>query len=266
MKRLLFALLLFSLPLMAAPQIDTVQLNHRLAVELLPEIQALLPEKATARAFNNLIIVKAEPNELRQIKQLIRQLDTPPQRLIVTVVKTSRRLHDLESQKISTDINISDRDLSGQVAIHSWSTQDSKQDEQFFQAQGVADKPIVITLGEEIPQTEQYLVLRNDGDLAVQTETDYLNIDHGFRAVARILPNHHVALDIHPRFGERSEQTGVIRSSEVITSLSGPSGTWLELGQIDNQKDINQYGTTRYQTHQKQQQHIYIKVDAVDRY
>lgn len=264
MKNILFALFaLFSSAVYADVRIETIQLNHRLAVEVLPEIQAFLPEKATARAFNDFIIVKADAAALRQIKTLIKKLDTPPQRLRVTVLKTYDVLHDTEQQQISANVDVRDRDLSGSVSIQRWSTQDSKNDEQYYQAQGLANKPIFIDMGQDIPQSEQYLVLRNDGDLAVQTDTQYLNINSGFRAVARILPNHHVTLDIHPRFSEFSNQSGIINSSQIVTSLSGPAGTWLELGQIDNKKDIRKYGATQYNSHVKKQQHIYIKVDQL---
>lgn len=264
MKPILFALFfVFSSIAIADAKIETIQLNHRLAVEVLPEIQAFLPEKATARAFNDFIIVKAEPSDLRQIKTLIRQLDTPPQRLLVTVLKTYDVIQDHEQQTVSAHVDVRDRDLSGSVSIQRWSTQDTKNDEQFYQAQGLANKPIYIDMSQDIPQSEQYLVLRNDGDLAVQTETQYLNINSGFRAVARILPNHHVTLDIHPRFSDFSNQTGVINSSQIVTSLSGPAGTWLELGQIDNKKDIRKYGASQYNTHVKKQQHIYIKVEQL---
>ena len=73
MKNILFALFaLFSSAVYADVRIETIQLNHRLAVEVLPEIQAFLPEKATARAFNDFIIVKADAAALRQIKTLIK--------------------------------------------------------------------------------------------------------------------------------------------------------------------------------------------------
>jgi hypothetical protein len=264
MKNILFSLLIFfSNTLYADVKIETIQLNHRLAVEVLPEIEAFLPEKATARAFNDNIIVKSNADGLRQMKALIKQLDTPPQRLRVTVLKTYDVLHDTEQQEISTRVDVRDQDLSGSVSIQRWSTQDAKNDEQYYQAQGLANKPIFIDLGQKVPQVEQYIVLRNDGDLAVQEETEYININSGFSAVARILPNHHVTLEIHPRFSEFSTQDGVLSKSQIITSLSGPAGTWLELGQIDNRKNIRKYGSIQYSTQLKKQQHLYIKVDQL---
>lgn len=264
MKILSFVLFsLFSAISVAEQHIETIQLNHRLAVEVLSEIQAFLPEQATARAFNDLIIVKAEQDVILNIKHLIRKLDTPPQRLRITVLKTYDVLTDLQNTQIAADIDVHDRDIAGSVSIHSWSTKDTKNNEQFYRAQGLANHPISISMGDEIPQAEQYLILRRDGDLAVQTDTRYINIESGFKAIARILPNHQVILDIHPRFSEFSNQNGIINSSQIITSLAGPVGTWLEIGQIDNEKNIRKYETTTYRSHDKKQQHIYIKVEQL---
>ena len=109
-KFLLLTLALSSSLALAQPRLETIQLNHRLATDVLPEIQALLPEDATARAFNDVIIIRAEPDTLRQFKQLIRQLDVPIQRLQVTVVKTYDVLHDVDSQTISARADVSDHD------------------------------------------------------------------------------------------------------------------------------------------------------------
>lgn len=264
MKNLLLVLFaLFCTPLYADAKIETIQLNHRLAVELLPEIQPFLPKQATARAFNDFIIVKAEAIDLKQIKSLIMQLDTPPQRLRITVLKTYDRLHDLEQQQIAARVDVGDSDLSGSVSIQRWSTQNTRNNEQYYQAQGLANKPISIDMGQDIPQSEHYLILRNDSAFAVQTDTQYLNINSGFKAVARILPNQHVTVDVHPRFSDFSNQSGIINRSQIVTSLSGPAGTWLELGQIDDEKNIRKQGTTQYNSRAEQQLHIYIKVEQL---
>ena len=103
MKSILFCffITLFSCPLFAEAKIETIQLNHRLASEVLPEIQAFLPEKATARAFNDFIILQADLKTIKQIKQLINQLDTPMQRLKISVVRTDQLLSNQDSSQVS---------------------------------------------------------------------------------------------------------------------------------------------------------------------
>jgi hypothetical protein len=118
-------------------------------------------------------------------------------------------------------------------------------------------------MGQYIPQEEQYLLLTPHGGVAVQSNTYYLNIDNGFQAVARILPNHQVIIDIHPLFNQLNKRNGVIETTEAVSSILDPAGEWIMLGQIDNEKNIEKQGSTRYHTHRQQQKTIYIKVDNI---
>ncbi|PHS24682.1 MAG: hypothetical protein COA83_07520 [Methylophaga sp.] len=254
---------LFSAQLFAEDKIETIQLNHRLASEVLPEIQAFLPKQATARAFNDFIILQADSKTIKQIKQLIDQLDTPIQRLKITVVRTDQRLSNQNASQISGEISVSDGDVAAGASIKKWSTKNARNKDHYFQAQGVANKPIAIIMGQDIPQQEQYLILSSNGHLAVQNTTHYININNGFKAVARILPNHQVVIDIHPIFGHFSQQTGIVERSNIVSTISGEEGVWILLGESSNGKNIDQYGTTRYHSHEQQQQNIYIKIEQL---
>lgn len=264
MKTLLVSLLfLFSGLVIAEQQIETFQLNHRLADEVLPEVQAFLPKAATARAFNDYIILQASPKVIKEIKQLIHQLDTPPQRLKISVIKTDERFSDQKELKASAGGSISNDDVSGEVAIKTWSTSTTRNKDQQYQAQGIAGNPILITMGQAVPQKEQDIVIFANGAVAVQSSTHYISLQNGFQAIARILPNHQVSIDIHPHFSQLSKRNGTIENSEIISRLSGPVGTWIELGHIDNENNIEKHGTSRYRSHRNLQQTIYIKVDPL---
>lgn len=265
MKIFLFVIALsVSGSIWADNKIETIQLNHRLAVEVLPEVQAFLPKNATARAFNDFIVLKAEPHVIKDIKQLIYRLDTPLQRLKISVLSTDEKLSDRQNSQFNADIAVDDKELSGHVSVQKWSTNRSQNKEQHYQAQGLADKPILINMGQDIPQKEQILILRPDGNLAVQTNTSYININNGFQAVAHVLPNHQVIVDIHPMFSHLSNRNGVIDRSQIISSISGPVGSWIELGQIDNEKNIAKKGAKSYYSHRQLTHTIYIKVDTIN--
>jgi len=264
MKILLVTLLfLFSGLVIAEQQIETIQLNHRLANEVLPEVHAFLPKAATARAFNDYIILQASPKVIKEIKQLIHLLDTPPQRLRISVMKTDERLSVQQDLQVSADGSISNNDASGKVAVKTWSTNTTRNKDQHYQAQGIAGNPILITMGQAVPQKQQDIVIFANGAVAVQSSTYYISLQNGFQAIARILPNHQVSIDIHPRFSRLSKRNGIIENSEIISSLSGPVGTWIELGHIDNENNIEKQGTSSYRSHRNLQQTIYIKVDPL---
>ena len=264
MKVLLFVIFsLFSGLLLAEDKIETIQLNHRLAVEVLPEIQAFLPKTATARAFNDYIILQASPKVINEVKQLIDQLDTPLQRLKVSVLKTDQRLSNQQGIQVGADVAVSNEGTSAGVAVNAWSTNKARNKDQQYQAQGLAGNPILISMGQDIPQERQDILILANGAVAVQSSTDYISLNNGFQAVARILPNHQVIVDIHPRFSQHSTRTGTIETSNIITSIAGPVGTWIELGHIDNQNNIEKQGASSYRSHRQLQQTIYIKVDPL---
>ncbi|MFW5427340.1 MAG: hypothetical protein ACKE8R_08825 [Methylophagaceae bacterium] len=256
-------IILFSSQLLAENRIETIQLNHRLAGEVLPEVQAFLPKQATARAFNDFIILQADSKTIKQIKQLISQLDTPIQRLKISVVRTDKLLSNQDGSQVSGGISVIDGDVSASASIQKWSTKNARNKDQYFQAQGIANSPVSIIMSEGIPQQEQYLILSSSGDLAVQNTTHYINIDNGFKAVARVLPNHNVTVDVHPMFGHLSNQTGTVEASSIVTTVSGAEGEWILLGETNNGENIEQYGTTSYHSHEQHQQNIYIKVEQL---
>ncbi|NOQ81539.1 MAG: hypothetical protein GQ548_03305 [Methylophaga sp.] len=264
MKVLFLAFIcLFSSFVLAEQKIETIQLNHRLATEVLPEVQAFLPKNASARAFNEFIILKAENSVIVDIKQLINKLDTPLQRLRISILRTDEKLTDQYGNQLSADISVGSEGNSGRVSVQRWSTNNARNKQHSYQAQGLAGKPMLIMIGQDIPQKEQFLFFNANGDIALQSTTRYLNIDNGFQAIARVLPNHQVTIDIHPRFSDFNRRNGNIDRTELISSLSGPVGTWLELGQIDNENNIEKQGVTSYHSRRQHQQTIYIKVDQL---
>tara|TARA_R110002167_G_scaffold8807_5_gene40371 strand:- start:2019 stop:2822 length:804 start_codon:yes stop_codon:yes gene_type:complete len=264
MRILIFALLsLVNSLVLAENKIETIQLNHRLAAEVLTEIQPFLPTEATARAANDFIILQANPNVITEIRQLINQLDTPAQSLLISVLKSDEALSDNQRSQIDTDVAINDQRADAALSIRHWSTSNSRNKNQQYQARGTAGRPIMITTGQALPQKEQFLVQNTHGDLAVQSNTRYIDINNGFQAIAHIHPNHQVSIEIYPQFASFAKRNGTISQSEMFTNISGPVGSWLKIGQVSSEKNITQAGTTDYQTQHSQQQFIYLKVDEI---
>lgn len=254
---------LFTCVVLAAEKIETIQLNHRLASEVLPEVQAFLPKSAAARAYNEIIIIKADSAVIDDIKQLIIKLDTPPQRLRVSLLKTDEVLTEQQRNPLSAALEFNRDTTSSGVSLRRWSTNKSQNKERNFQAQGIAGKPMLIMMGQEIPQQEQYLYFSQFGGVEIQSNTSYISLQNGFQAVATILPNNQVIIAIHPHFSSLSPRNGTLTQSEVISTVTGAAGSWIELGQLDNEKNLEKQSSTSYHTHRQQQQTIYIKVDQL---
>lgn len=267
MKYLLFIVFsLFSVSIYAdgsTSSIETIELRHRLATEVLSDIQAFLPEESTARAFQNLIIIKADPDTVDEIRNLVQQLDQPLQRIKITVVKTDQIFNDQQETQASVGVEVEDGDVSANAQVSHWSTKGNRDKDQHFKAQGIAGNPITISMGQDVPQHEQLIFVGTHGDMAVETSTSYISLDNGFQAVARLLADQRVHVDIHPFFANLSRRNGTIEQSQIITTLVGPVGQWLELGHITDEENIENSGVTRYSSHQSQQQRLYLKVEPI---
>ncbi len=264
MKSVMFVVLSFiSMNLFAEVKIETIEMQHRLADEVLPEVQAFLPQGSTARTFQNLIIIKADTIVINEIRALIQQLDQPLQRIKITVIKTDKLLSDQQETQTAVGVNIEDGDVSANAQVRHWSTKGNRDKDQHFNAQGIAGNPITISMGEDVPQHEQLIFVGAHGDMAVETSTRYISLDNGFQAVARLLADQQVHVDIHPFFSNLSRRNGVIEQSQVITTLVGPVGQWLELVHISDEENTENSGVTRYSSHQSQQQQLYLKVEPI---
>jgi hypothetical protein len=255
MKILLFVMFtLFSANLFAEMKLETIELKHRLASDVLPDVQAFLPPEGTARAHQNLILIKADQVTINEIRALIKEIDTPLQRIRITMVNTDQNLAN-KQKTIDGDVNEN-------VRVNHWSTKDNRNKDKQYRAQGLTDNPITISMGQDIPQQDQLIFVGPFGR-GVETNTTYVSLDNGFQAVAHILAEQQVHVDIHPFFSELSRRNGTISQSQAITSLVGPLGQWLELGYIGEQENIDNIGARTYSSHQAQIQRLYLKVELI---
>jgi hypothetical protein len=263
MKILLFVMFtLLSTNLFAEMKLETIELKHRLASDVLPDVQAFLPPDSTARAHQNLIIIKADNVTINEIRALIKQIDTPLQRIKITVVNTDQNLADKQKTNVAVGVAVNDGDVNATARVNHWSTKDSRNRDKQYRAQGLTNNPITISMGQDIPLQDQLIFVGPFGR-GVETNTTYISLDNGFQAVAHLLADQQVHVDIHPFFSELSRRNGTISQSQAITSLVGPLNQWLELGYIGEQENIDNIGARTYSSHQAQIQRLYLKVELI---
>lgn len=243
----------------ADPKIETIQLKHRLAEELLPQVEPFIGKQDTIKAYGDLLIIKAEPETIEQVKSLVTKLDVAEKSIVVNVMKTDRRLGTAQGNNLQADIDLNNSDNSS-VEYQHWSTRDSKDQDQHYRARGISGRPVMIMMGQDIPQQQNLVLLRPNGDIAVQGDTQYLNLNSGFQAVATLLPNERVRVEIHPAFSDYNPQDKTISHSAVISTVEGKLGQWLELGGVVEQ-NRQETDTIHYRTQHQQQQYLYIKIE-----
>lgn len=255
---LVFTLLLSSWAL-AESDIHTITLKHRMASELLPQIEAFLPETATIRAYDNMLILKSDQATLANLQQLLEKLDKPQQSLVVTVMRSSEMLESQTGGSNQVQIEAGD-DINASVGINRWSTQGRDQQNQQYRARTISNYPVSINLGEDIPRQQQ-LVFVGPRGVTVANETRYISTTRGFQALPQLLPDGQVRVEIHPFFSKLSRVDGDIHSGDVITTVVGQLGNWIEIGRITDNAQTEQSGVTQYRSHGEQSQILYLKIE-----
>ncbi|MCX4188090.1 hypothetical protein [Methylophaga sp. OBS4] len=252
---------LFSQALAANNSIHTITLKHRLASEVLPHIEAFLPANATARAYGDMLILKADNATVANVEALLKKLDVPLQSLNITVLRTNQQLGNRYKARDKITLETGE-DIDGAVAIRRWSSRDSRHQDQQYRARGIAGQPVSISMGQDIARQQHLVFIRPRGGVGVQSHTDYISTENGFQAIPVLLPDNQVRVEIHPFFSKMSHGTDTINHSDVITTVVGQLGAWLEIGYVSEDAEHAGDGFTQYRSHSSQQQIIYLKVET----
>lgn len=259
MRMLCVILVFISVPLAAEVRIETIELKSRLASELLPQLQPLIPAEASLSSHDNLLILKADSATRQQIKQLVSQLDKRLESIIVTLARSTQQLHQQQQRSDRFEFDVTDPSQSS-AEIRRWSTRDSRERDQHYQARGIEGRPISLQLGKLVPQRDQLFIVSPLGGVIVGESTHYIPIESGFQAVVNVFSDQQVRVEIYPHFAEFDRRDGSIASTHLMSTLNGDLNQWILIGQIGEQS--KQQGTTVYRSHRDEQQFIYLKIET----
>ena len=232
-------LLLTSLSALAETQVITLQ--NRTSADLLPIAQNFIGKNGKVSAYGNQLIVEAAPSKIKNLEDLLAQLDQPAKRLLISV-DTS------DSNLANTDPNT--RIIS--TASRDGGTQ---------QIQTSEGTPAFIQIGQSVPLTST----QTDAYGRLLTQTDYRNVTRGFYVTASVTGETvHLAIST-TRDRMSQEQPDVVNTQSTDTQVSGPLGQWITVAGNNalNQTD-NPPQTRSYSTQSRDDMTIRVKVDVLD--
>jgi type II secretory pathway component GspD/PulD (secretin) len=200
--------------------IEIIELEHRSAHELLPHIEPLLAPRDSLTGMGYRLIVRTSPGRLRQIRELVAELDRPIRELRLTVsVQDSAR-----TQERRLDPAREHEDEGGRVVRrHTTARTDS---EQWVRVQD--GQQAHIREGEIMPMAGTAL-LYPDGTLV--GGVDYQTLDRGFVVTPNLLPDGRVRLHI-AQIAERESpgDPGRVETRALETVVTVQPGEWVDLG------------------------------------
>ncbi|ADI30731.1 secretin N-terminal domain-containing protein [Methylotenera versatilis] len=264
----LLTLSLFSLNALAATEFKIIDLQHHFAEDILPIIQPLVGSDGTATGMQNHLIIRASPEKMIEIEQIISTLDVERQNLRITVS------HQNNLQTNNDNVAVSGRKRIGNVTIGTNKYPrnaadgvqlDIENNQSSIRSNGnqfinVMDgERAFIRVGRSVPYTQEWVTL-TQRYTSIQRTTEFADISTGFSVRPRSIGNQ-VELEITPRIAQLN-QNKYIDFEELSTIVRVNRGEWLDLGGTMQQKDeVSRAILSRQNGQQSQSNALSIRVE-----
>ncbi len=263
---LLAVALSICLPLQAATEV--IQLNNRMGEEVLPVAESVLGGQGRVTAYGNQLIVNAPDSLIRELRQVVDQLDVAPKRLLISVDTQDSASSTTGGYRVDGSVRAGDvefetgRGVIGgrdQVRIIRRST--NSRDGGIQQIQASEGYPALIQVGQSVPLTTQ----GTDGYGQIYQQTQYRDVLRGFYATATVHGDR-VQISISSSRDRLAQgRSGVVEVQNADTRVSGRVGEWITVGGVDESASSDQRGTLRrYSTQGSQNLSMRLKVDVLD--
>ena len=256
-------LILMMLPLLIAGQaspadypIEVIGLKARPLQDILPVIRPLLGPGETATGMGNNLVIKAAPARVSQIRELLREIDRPPRRLLITVRKQGDSSYRSRGYSAEADIRAGDTQIGinspgypvdetrARIRIHDDDGRQSRNIGQ--QVQALEGRPAYIASGSTIPVRDVERFYRH-GRVYERRTTQLRDATSGFYVVPRV-SGERVMLEIQQHDDRPGRYPGVIEVQTADTVMRGRLGEWISLGGIDSGSRSHSGGLANSQT------------------
>jgi len=247
--RTLFTSLLLVCSVSAMAATEVVPLNFRTSDDLLPVVKSFLGQDGTVSAYGNQLIVNTDPGKMRELRGLLKQLDTAPKRLLISVDTSDNAIQSDQGYNVNPN----------QTRIINYGT--SSRDGGVQQVQASEGTPALIQVGESVPLT----TTQSNSNGYFQSDTQYRNVTQGFYVTASITGDIvHLSISTnHDRMSQ--ERPDVVKVQSTDTQVSGRIGEWITLAGVSGQSRADQQGIAqRYSTQGHNDMTLRVKVDTLD--
>ncbi|WP_281646377.1 hypothetical protein [Parendozoicomonas sp. Alg238-R29] len=244
----------------AERSVVVLPLKHIVPDQVLPPVQAILPEGATATSYNNQLILRVSKEELSTVESLLQQIDKASQQLLISV-RTPKK-QGTANDGISVNgtfsdgrVQIGDSSQPGRVIIRSDNASTKQNGLQSVRA--TEGLPAYITVGTSKPIT----TYRTDSLGNRQSVTEYKAADQGFYVTARIIGDS-VQLNIKQTDDEHENRS--INTRHLSTTVSGKLGEWITIGGSGVNSSNNNSGlVVRSSSSKNSSSSVQLKVEAI---
>lgn len=276
---LLILLLLICAPLRAEMTIETIELHHRTAADVISVIQPMVENGGSITGTGYKLFVRSTPDNIEQLRKMIADIDAAPAQLLVSVSLDRAVMQEniQGSARITvqgkTTLRVGKEHAApSDVEVHGQQDSRIKYDARLFERAHSERTPQIhtvrvteglwatIKVGQAIPVATS---TRNLDGTVTETYT-YTAVASGFQVLPRVSGNR-VTLSIRPQAQSANTYAGgVYNTTEMDTTVSGRLGEWIALGSVDETQNSTGTGIT-YHTQQRSNvsNQYYVKVERV---
>lgn len=271
MKKLVLACVLFMLSAVANAQVEfrMITLQHRFANDVLPTVQQMVGPEGSAGAIDNQLWVRATPERLAMIEEIVASLDTARKNMRITISHDDVRQSDSLGGGVSGSGRIGDVRV-GVGGVQSYERRDGvridlNQRQSNTSSSGSEFVSVVdgerafIRVGQSVPFTQQW-VMFSQRYLSTYQTTDFRDITTGFAVRPRHIGGL-VELEITPRIAKLNNM-GFIDFEELSTVVRVKPGEWFDLGgNMQSRDDVSRAILSQQQGSESRSSKLMIKVD-----
>ena len=249
----------------AAADTATITIESRPAVSLIDVVRPLLGRDGGVSAFHDKLVVQGSSQQIQRVRQLVRQLDQAPRRLLIEV--RQRGSGNQASRDFGYGIHGGEVRLGqaphgpgGQITLRE--TQTGGRGDSLQRVQALDGRPAMIRAGQSVPVYRAHQQVR--GNRIVQGfEMHYRDTGSGFLALPRV-HGEQVTVEIYQQH-ERPTANGRFSKQQASTVLSGRLGEWLNLGSIAaSDADRGTRLGRHVQTRSSRDMHLDLRIIPID--
>ncbi|MDY0206536.1 MAG: secretin N-terminal domain-containing protein [Pseudomonas sp.] len=247
---------------------EVIQLNFRLAEDMLPIANSILSPGGRATAYGNQLVVNASADKIAELRAVLAKIDTQPRRLLISVDTQGNQNNNQRGYRADGtisgrhgDIVIGQGEQQGRNQVRIINRNTHSRDGSLQTVQTLEGSAALVQIGQSIP-----LRSTQRGPYGqIQEHTEYRSVNQGFYVTATLVGDT-VQIDINSQNDRRSrEYKDVIDTQNTSSRVTGRIGEWINVSGSQQDSNYRQDGFTQksYSTGRENNQ-LQIKVNVLD--
>jgi type II secretory pathway component GspD/PulD (secretin) len=266
MKIIFTLLLLICSSAFAETEFKIFTLQHRFASDLLPIVDPMVGADGTANGIDNQLIIRAQPERMREIEALVTQMDAARVNRKISVSTSNSMQSQHERTEASGKVKMGKvivgndrraRPNTGNIDIERNTSNTQLSSNQFINV--LDGERAFIRVGQIVPFTQEWVTI-TQRYVHVERFTDWREVSTGFAVRPRTVGNQ-VELEITPRIARLNNQ-GYIDFEDLTTVIRTSLGSWVDIGGTMLQNDeVSRKILGRQSSASQQNSNLSVKVD-----